>query len=80
MDTSYAEVGAEVVIGLNYLSDAQSVAAARKYFGKKTVIIGVAGDCCQVQIDGGHYFWPIQDMILASDIDLLQPEQKAWVR
>ena len=81
MDTSYAEVGTEIVICFH--RPERYVQEVQKYVCKKTVITEVVNEppaVCHVKIDGGFYWWPIDDMILASDIDLLTPEQRERIR
>lgn len=80
MDPVYAEVGAEVVVGLYYDPNGHFNSTAKKYFGKKTIIIERVSYTCRVEIDKGFHCWPIQDMILASDIPLLTPEQRARIK
>ena len=81
MDATYAEVGAEVVICFH--RSERYPQYTQRYVCKKTFITMASpttGVVCKVQIDNGYYWWPIQDMILASDIDLLTPEQKSRIR
>ena len=80
MDATYAEVGAEVVICFH--RSERYPQYTQRYVCKKTFITMASprGVVCKVQIDNGYYWWPIQDMILASDIDLLTPEQRARIR
>jgi len=89
MDATYAEVGTEVVVCFH--RPERYPQYIQRYVCKKTFITmaspttysdGTAdgGVVCKVQIDNGYYWWSIQDMILASDIDLLTPEQRSRIR
>ena len=87
MDATYAEVGTEVVIGFgDWCPDYNRYPSMRALLGTQTVIIEVdlefSVECpwCRVKADGGKWWWPVCDMILASDIDLLAPEQKSRIR
>jgi hypothetical protein len=87
MDPIYAEVGAEVVIGFHRQSQ-----YAFRHRGAKTTItyvkresLGPRASCpsvtwCKVSLDSGFYWWSVNDMILASDIDLLTPEQRSRIK
>ena len=85
MDESYAEVGVSVILGIHkretvYGTDWDS--AMDKYIGREAVIRRtryIADGClaCYVDVDGGEFYWRVEDMILASDVPLLTPEQKA---
>ena len=84
MDPVYAEVGAEVVIGFHRHSQ-----YAFRYRGAKTTITYVKRESpgprawCKVSLDNGFhgcYWFPVDDMILASDIPLLTPEQRARIK
>ncbi len=79
MDPVYAEVGAEVVIAF-HRQELYTISRPVVYVGRKTVIIRVGDNDCGVRADGGYYWWPVRDMILASDIDLLTPEQKLKIK
>ena len=86
MDASYAEIGTWVILGkhkrfgwdgFSWNSDME------KYVGQKTKIKHVYPDVitvCQVACDNGWYYWRVEDMILASDVPLLTPEQKEKLR
>ena len=77
MDASYAEAGTEVVICFHRPS-----VTRQDYCSRRTTIIQVAddGDACRVAADTGYYWWAVSNMILASDIDLLTPEQRVKIR
>jgi hypothetical protein len=79
MDISYAEVGTEVVIAFHRQEQYHSV---QRYIGRKTFItkVDIFSKTCKTNIDGEFYWWPVRDMILASDIDLLTPEQKLKIK
>jgi len=79
MDASYAEVGTEVVICF-YRPPHHDV--NQKYCGRRTVITEVRhfSSQCRVAVDDGYWWWSISNMILASDIDLLSPEQRSRIR
>ena len=87
MDASYAEIGTWVILGkhkrfvgwdgFSWNPDME------KYVGQKTTIKHVYHDVitvCQVACDRGWYYWRVEDMILASDVPLLTPEQKEKLR
>ena len=84
MDDTYAEVGTEVVICF-YRPPIDPT--FQIYHRKRTTIIEVRHSqvsCrfsqCRVAADRGQNWWSISNMILASDIDLLLPEQKALIQ
>ena len=80
MDASYAEVGTEVVIAF-HRSELYRYYGQRYVCRKATITRKHATvDSCQVDADPDGSWWPIEDMILASDIDLLMPEQRARIR
>lgn len=83
MDRIYAEIGVEVVICFSgkyqYRDEYKHLMYTR---GTIIQICGTHG-CITApgfQKDDETLLWPIDDMILASDIDLLTPEQKAKIR
>lgn len=83
MDESYAEVGAEVVIGFGCKCNI-CIEDMNRLRYTKTIITGVRINIvneawCHVSADNNKW-WPAYDMILASDIDLLTPEQRAKIR
>ena len=80
MDPVYAEVGAEVVVGFH--RQELYTTARPAYVGRKTTITRKHryANACEVDADEGYNFWPIQDMILASDIPLLTSEQRARIK
>lgn len=87
MDSSYAEVGTEVVIGFgDWCPDYDNIGPMRDLLGTKTTITrvrsfnAVRNPWCHVAADDGRWWWPVCDMILASDIDLLTPEQRVKIR
>ena len=90
MDESYAEVGAEVILG-KHTRDPVGCGInwnpyKDKYVGKKTVITKVRSrdlsGClvCSVQCDNESWAWRVENMILASDVPLLTQEQRAKLR
>ena len=90
MDSSYAEVGTEVVIGFGSSFYSYGYHMER-YLRRKTTIVEVgefrvgsrpANACCWclVKADGMDHWWPVQDMILASDVELLTPAQAERIR
>jgi hypothetical protein len=90
MEDVYAVPGAEVIIGFHQkCSDYQNLYDMGRLLGTKTKITNVIADIsspnkreiwCTVTADCGRRWWPAYDMILASDIDLLTPEQKDRVK
>ena len=84
MEDIYATVGAEVIIGFH--NSTRYTGVMSKYVGFKTRIRSVYRTLygrklwCKVDADRRDEWWPVCDMILASDIDLLTPEQKARVK
>lgn len=89
MDDTYAEVGTEVILGKHTRVGNCCLAWAEGkecYVGRKTRITMVVGKdcigalCCRVQCDYGKYRWRVENMILASDVPLLIPEQKIKLR
>ena len=84
MDTSYAEVGTEVILGKHVRRSAGTnwSEAMEQYVGCKTKIVRVTSPdysgclCCVVECDREH-FWRVENMILDSDVPLLTSEQKA---
>jgi hypothetical protein len=84
MDESYAEVGTEVILGRpKNNAPGYWVRTMEPYVGGKATIISVhLGLCsvCYVDADMGRYYWRVEDMILASDVPLLTPGQKAKMR
>jgi len=87
MDTSYAEKGTEVILGkhVNRSCGTNWSDTMDLYVGCKTKIVRVTGKdysgclCCVVECDRSH-FWRVENMILASDVPLLTPEQKVQLR
>jgi len=79
MDPTYAEVGTEVVVG--FTQNHYYSCFVRDSLPIKTTITQVhaEGGWCRVKADGSKYWWPVDDMILASDISLLLPEQKSRI-
>ena len=92
MDSSYAEVGTEVVIsfGNKYRYESH----AQPYLCKRGLIIGTKQftmgsrkiiTWARVKTSYGsewsnNLWWPVDDMILASDIDLLNPDQRERIK
>ena len=68
MDSSYAEVGTEVILrkGKSW------VQGMEKFTGQKAIITQCWHEYCRVNIDNGNYWWCIQAMYLASDEPLLR--------
>ena len=85
MDESYAEVGTKVILGKHRHTSRSwwcEMCMAR-YIGREAIIknIRTASDkcvVCKVTINGDEvpHLWRAEDMILASDVPLLTPEQK----
>lgn len=88
MDNTYAEVGTEVVLGKHVCRSRGEHWRSEKdqYVGKRTTITYVTGLdfsgclCCAVSCDNSRWDWRVESMILASDVPLLTPEQKAKMR
>lgn len=86
MEQTYAEVGTEVVIGFRgKCNDYRFIEDMGRLRYTKTIItevrINTSNEAwCHVLADNTRWWWPAYDMILASDIDLLTPEQKAKIR
>jgi len=88
MDTSYAEKGTEVILGKHVRRSAGPnwSEEMERYVGCKTKIVQVTSPdysgclCCVVECDSGEYSWRVENMILASDVPLLTPEQKSKLR
>ena len=76
MDSSYAEVGTEVILISGYTNPVDWGI----WVGRKARIIGVSSRSCFVTVDGEELSWLIQKMILASDVPLLTPEQRRYLR
>ena len=76
MDSSYAEVGTEVILLSGYTNPIDW----GFWVGQKARIISVSSRWCFVTVDGEVLSWLIQKMILASDVPLLTPEQKKELR
>ena len=72
MDGTYMEEGTEVV--LRPRDDWWH--PKYTYKGKVGIISFVLQDKCTVTCDAGCYWWFPSEMILASDVPLLTPEQK----
>jgi len=88
MDATYAEVGAEVILGKhNRRVDLYGwdfgfewQPEMEQYVGQKTKISITDGRLCLVLCDDCAYRWRVENMILASDVTLLTPEQKLQMR
>lgn len=88
MDETYAEIGTEVILGkhVGRSCGTEWVQEQNQYVGKKTTITRVRGTdfsgclCCSVSCDNSRWDWRVESMILASDVPLLTPEQKAKMR
>ena len=85
MDSSYAEVGTEVILGKHKRRTCFGIdwcdGVMDRYVGIKTTIRSVrmlSDGClvCCVNADDGGVHWRVEDMILASDVPLLTPHQK----
>lgn len=71
MDQTYAEVGAEVILG----KGRGWVPGMERFTGKKATITGFWGSenrHCIVDLDNGAYVWCVQAMYLATDEPLLR--------
>lgn len=85
MDESYAEIGTEVILGrhVDRIMGRNWCEEKNLYIGVKTKIIRTGmrdmSGCstCHVECDGGRFNWRVESMILASDVPLLTPKQKA---
>ncbi len=83
MDETYAEIGTEVILG-RHTQDNRYVGLEwdpnmERFVGRKTTITAFKRGrvpACYVACDGGDFYWRIQDMILASDVPLLTPEER----
>jgi hypothetical protein len=82
MDSTYAEVGTEVILG-KPKTDLHGywITAMEAHVGKRAKIQLVEThwlgyQICYVDVDSGVCYWRVQDMILASDVPLLTPEQR----
>ena len=73
MDASYLEVGTEVIVLRPRLHQKES----RKWFrGKIVSLTRLYGQAC-CAIDGElHFLWFPEELILASDEELLRPEDR----
>jgi hypothetical protein len=71
MDITYMEEGTEVVLRPLALYHPKY-----EYKGKAGIITFVLLGKCTVTCDAGCYWWFSSEMILASDVPLLTPEQK----
>ena len=93
MDESYAEVGTEVILGKHVMRRRGKnwTEAMDVYVGVKVKITGLSRGfsehrdlsgclCCKVDLDHGEHDWRVESMILASDVPLLTPEQRAKLR
>ena len=80
MDSTYAEVGLEVILWKNNPHLWNSYRDV--YLGKKTSITRLADDhsCCMVSCDSGQFIWQTSEMILATDAALLRESDRALVR
>jgi hypothetical protein len=79
MDSSYAEPGTCVIL----LSRFPNPADWGTWVGRKARIIRpmqLSPSKCIVIVDDQEMSWKIQNMILASDVPLLTPEQKRYLR
>jgi hypothetical protein len=79
MDSSYAEVGTEVILISAYTNPVdwgiwvgQKARIIRPDRGSPTRRV--------VTVDGEELSWLIQNMILASDVPLLTPERRRYLR
>ena len=76
MDSTYAEVGTEVIL----LSKSTPFYNGRKAVVTQSPRLGRDGSksrYCVVDVNSYCFHWRVEDMILASDIPLLTPEQRA---
>lgn len=76
MDSTYAEVGVRVIIlkGPDRNERTGWSMYMDKYIGQEASIIDIEGETgeCLLDVDDGEWWWPIQDLILASDRELLR--------
>ena len=85
MDATYTAVGTEVVIGFGarytYLPEVRRYLCRRGLITEAKRGTNGEGVTAWARVDiSGTLWWPVDDMILASDIDLLSPEQKARIK
>ena len=85
MDATYTAVGTEVVIGFGarytYLLEVQRYLCRRGLITEAKQGTNGSGVTAWARVDiSDTLWWPVDDMILASDIDLLTPEQKSRIR
>jgi hypothetical protein len=93
MDETYAEVGTKVVLGKHIpkpylvnpgLMNANWCSHMDTLVGKIATITGKSGKdgsgCLLCCVKENNWFWRVENMILASDIPLLTPEQKIKLR
>jgi hypothetical protein len=80
MDLSYAEVGTEVVVAFH--RSEQYIWYPQSFVCRKATIThrDLHNKMCRVRGDHDGYWWPVRDMILVSDIDLLTPEQRVRIK
>lgn len=83
MEVIYAEPGTEVILGRhtqdNRYAGLEWVYEMERFVGRKTKITALKRGripSCYVECDGGEFYWRIGDMILASDVPLLTPEER----
>lgn len=82
MEDIYATVGAEVIIGFH--NSTRYTGSQSKYAGFKARIYSVYKESnkslwCLVDADEGDYWWPVCDMILASDTGLLTEDKERFI-
>lgn len=83
MEDIYATVGTEVIVGFH--NSTGYTGSMSKYAGFKARIHSVIRNeynkllWCLVDADEGDYWWPVCDMILASDTDLLTEEKERFL-
>jgi len=86
MDSTYAEAGTKVVLGKHVFKTDSRLSdnwdpQMDSFVGKMATIKEVSGIddygcvCCRVKEYG--WVWRVENMILASDVPLLTPEQRA---
>ena len=79
MDSSYAEVGAEVIL-LDPNRIYQSPMVGQKATINSYPFVFSGNLVCSVACNKRSFWWRIQDMILASDVSLLTEQQKTQLK
>ena len=80
MDSTYAEVGTWVILGKHKRRPRAWCDCMDRYVGKKAQITSITecsnGYLACIVAGYSTHPWRVEDMILASDVPLLTPEQK----